>query len=514
MMVSNRSTAASDIGVLLTARSAGKKRDAALGVPDILLPLQGRSLLQRAVEHLVRSGCHHIHVALGDDAIAIKDFLHTGERWGCQIRYHYLDPQESLGRFVRPLDLAQEQRYWLADAMQVPLESLPVLADPAATAGQPLCWSDGAQQRWTGWGLYTGAFLMACEKAQADELLEGLMLSAGKLLPHNIGRPLSATSLADLLDGSRRLLTAQANPVVIGRSSQIHPEAKIIGPVFIGAHVKVGAGAVVGPNVAIESGAFIDKGAHLRNSIVMSDTYVGEELDMHGIIVRGRLLANIPLNVVTEIPDPNLLAELTPDRQAPTHGGRGRVLRLVLAPLYWLSWWQTRGTRDGEPPVTIPLPRGAQTQRGQVHVRLALPETRPGNRPQRLREHFCRTFYPGLREVMRGHLQLVGPTPRSAHAVRQLPPEWRDLYDEYRCGLLNEGLLNAAATTPEDQFASDALACASQGDRRATLSMLRRYLGLLLRDLCNAGPTGLTPSADTAPFGASGEDTRITHRSI
>ncbi len=514
MKLSDKSTTASGIGILLTAGPAAKTRDATLGIPAILLPLHERSLLQRAVEHLVRSGCCHIHVALGDDAAAIKDFLHTGERWGCQVSYHYLDPRESLGRFVRRLELDQAHRYWLADAMQVPLESLPVLADPATAAGQPLYWSDSAQQRWTGWGLYTGAFLMACEKALADESLEGLMLTSGELSPHNIEQPLSATTLADLLDGSLRLLAAQANPVIIGRNSQIHPAAKIIAPVFIGTCVKVAAGAVIGPNVAIESGAFIDQNAYLRDSVVMSDTYVGEELDMHGIIVRGRLLANISLNVVTEIPDPTLLAVLTPERQPAMHRMLGGVLCLALAPMYGLSLWQNRIKRDDQPRVTIPLPRGSQSQPGQVDVNLALPEARPGNIPQRLSEHFCRTFYPGLREVVRGHLQLVGPTPRSAHVVRQLPPEWRDLYHEYRCGLLNEGLLQGAATSPEDQFASDALACAGQGDLRATLKLLRRYLGLLLRDIFNASPAALTRSATTAPFGANLENTRITHRPI
>ncbi|NJD33519.1 MAG: hypothetical protein FIA96_01530 [Betaproteobacteria bacterium] len=514
MTTSNAATTASGIGILLTAGPAAKTDDAALGIPAILLPLQERSLLQRALEHLVRSGCRHIHVALGDAAAPVKDFLHTGERWGCRVSYHYLDPRESLGRFVRRLGLAPQQRYWLADAAQVPLEPLRVLADPAAAAGQPLCWNDGRQQRWTGWGLYTGTFLMTCEMAPADESLAALMTKAGEMSPHTIERPLSVATLADLLDGSRRLLAAQANPVMISRNCQIHPEARLFAPVFVGAHVKVGAGAVVGPNVAIGSGAFIDQGAHLRHTVVMPDTYVGKELDMHGIIVRGRLLANIALNVVTEVPDPNLLAELAPDGQVPAQGLLGGALRLALAPLYWASRWQMRGMSRYEPSAAIPLPRGLQSEPGQVQVGMALPEARPGNLPPRLGEHFCRTFYPGLREVMRGHLQLVGPTPRGLHAVRRLPPEWRDLYAEYRCGLLNEGLLQQAAANQEDQFASDALACASQDDPRATLKLLRRYLGLVLRDLCHAGPAGRTHSAASASVGANVENTSITHRPI
>lgn len=513
-MASTGPDLASDIGILLAARPREMTRNATLGLPAMLLPLHERSLLQRAVEHLVRSGCRQIHVALGDDAAETREFLHTGERWGCRMHYHYLDPQESLGRLVRRLELGREQRYWLAEAMQVPVEPLPVLDHSGTAAGQPLCWSDDGRPRWAGWGLYTGDFLMACEWVPGDGSLHERMLEGDDLSPHDVPRPLSAASLADLLDGSRRLLAAQKDPVVIGRNSQIHPEAQIIAPVFIGAHVKIGAGAVVGPDVAIGSGAFIDRGAHLRDCVVMPDSYVGEELDLHGAIVRGRLLANIALNVVTEIADANLLAELAPGRLRPAHGLLAGALHLVLAPLYWASRWQTRATLGAEPPVAIPHPRGGQSEPGQVLVSLSLPEARPESGPQRLREHFCRSFYPGLREIMRGHLDLVGPAPRSIRAVRQLPAEWRDLYGEYRCGLLNEGLLRHTPATPEDQFAIDALACASQGDPRATTLLLRRYLGLLLRDLCNLAPAGLDHSDATAPFGASGDNTRITHRPI
>lgn len=515
MILSTPSSSTSGIGILLTGQPAAAKNDAELGMPAILLPLHQRSLLQRAVEHLVRSGCRHIHIALGDEAAPVKDFLHTGERWGCRISYHYLDPQESLGRFVRRLDLTPEHRYWLADATQVPQESLPAMAAPA-TAGQPLCWNDGTRQRWSGWGLYSGSFLTACEEVPAHESLEQLMLNSAELLPHPIGQPLAAATLADLLDASRRLLATQSEPVLIGRGSQIHPEAKIIAPVFIGAHVKIGASTVIGPNVAIEAGAFIDDGAHLHNSIVLPDTYVGKELDLHGIIVHGSLLANISLNIVTEISDSNLLAELDRDSRTPAHRLLAGALRLTLAPLYWMSRWQIRRQpAGGEQPVTIPHPRGGQSEPGRVYVNLTLPEALSGNMRHRLAEHFCRTFYPGLREVVRGRLQLAGPTLRSLGAVRRLSPEWRRLYGEYRCGLLNEALLqNMAASSRDDQFASDVLACAGQGELRPTWKLLSSYLGQVLRELrgtCVARPKH--PIA-AAPFGEADETPATHHQPI
>jgi hypothetical protein len=468
----------------------------------------------------VRSGCRHIHIALADDAISVKHFLSSGERWGCQLTYHYVAPDESLSRFMRRLGVEPASRYWLADAAQVPLEPLPTLADPAAAAavaaGHPLCWQDGPDQRWSGWGLFSGDFLMKCEQTLHDESLEERMLNAGHLLRHQVARPLSAETLADLLESSRRLLMAQADPVAIGRGSQIHPDATINAPVFIGAQVKVGAGAVIGPNVAIESGVFVGRGAHLHNSIVMPDTYVGEELDFHGVIARGSLLANIPLNVVTEIPDRDLLADLAHERPASGNAMLAFIMRLCLAPLHWLSSWKTRCQRnDGEHPVAIPYPRAGQAGLGLARVKLMLPDALSSSTPPNRAAHFCRTFYPGLREVMRGKLQLVGPTPRRVSAVQNLPKEWRRLYVDYRCGLLNEGLLhNASGSSDEDQFACDALACASQGDVRAILRLLSRYLALVLHDLRDNRRAGTTHSAITPPSGTSDKSSSINHRLI
>ena len=497
------------VAILLATQRSTTADGAGLGLPAMLLPLHGRSFLQRAVEHLARVGCRHIHVVVGDAAAPVRELLQDGERWGCRVSYHYLNVGESLARFVRRLDLDPQRRYWVADATRLPVAPLPAIqaAGGTAAAGHALCWNDGPRPCWTGWGLFSGAWLQACEHLPEGSRIEQFVLHDSSLEAQPVSRPLAATTPGELLDCNRRLLAARASVSCAGRGSDIHPTAQIIAPVHVGAGVKVAAGAVIGPNVSIESGSFIDRGAHLSNSLVLPDTYVGEDLDLHGIITNGSLLANIPLNIVTEISDPNLLTGLPRQGVADLPGQRSlaRALRLALLPVHWLVRWQTRHQREVSVlPATIPFPHVGRTEPGRMFVAVALPSAPSSKKSRDWAAHFCRSFYPGLGEVIAGRLQLVGPSLRSHGEVSRLPPEWRRLYAANRCGLLSEALLqDMAAADPDQQFAGDALACATQGDLRSTWKLLSLYLGRVLRDLRRPRPTPASNPITAVPSGAA-----------
>lgn len=478
-----------------------------LGVPALLLPLLGKPMLQRAVEQLVRHGCRHIDIALGDDAAAVKAFLGGGERWGCRLSYHYLAAHEPLGRFMRRLNLSADSHYWLADALQVPETPLPVFDGPNAGVGfdgRPLCFADGNGSRWSGWGLFSGAWLLARQAPPCRECLQRQVLSDVGLAPLRVTQPLSAATLNDFLASSRRLLAARAQDEhTIGRGSRIHPSAHINAPVFIGAQVKIAAGAVIGPNAVIESGSFIDFGTHLRDCVVLADTYAGKELDLNRIIARGNLLAHVALNIVTEVRDANLLAELPrPDMAiAPMQRALAAALRLLLLPLYALCLWQLRDRPETGPiAVAISRPHADPLAPQPAYVTLVMPGNSTDTASRQWLRHFSQTFYPGLREVMRGCLQIVGPQLRTPHEVRELPDAWRRVYAEYRCGLLSDALLqDAAHPCSEDHFASDALAGACQNDTRASLSLLRRYLARVMHALYRNPPDSPQPLPTRAP---------------
>ena len=316
--------------------------DTPLGLPGELVPLAGRSLLQRSVERLVRAGISRIEVALGESTRALKAFLGDGSRWGCGIRCHTPSAGESLHDLCRRLALDPGSNYALASASMMPLEAELALNEPlpATSAGRALVWEADGKANWTGWGTFTGEWLFAQEAIVSHVELGQRLLELAQIERRHTEEPLATTSPAELLRSQKRLLdgaapaAGNAGP---GRGCQIHPSARIVAPVHIGQHVRIGANAIVGPYASIGDGALIDREAQVANSVILPATYVGEDLEIIDAVVAGDRLANARLDTVVRVAAPGLLS-------ATSRGSAGgqppgfekalaRALRIVLAPL-------------------------------------------------------------------------------------------------------------------------------------------------------------------------------------
>ncbi len=488
--------------------------EAPLGTPNALLPLIDRPMLQQVIERLAGAGSKHIHVVLGEYPLPVKALLADGARWGCELIYHHLHPNERLDQLFNRMGLKPNQHYWLADATTLPIESdflsglhtlHASLASPPA-AGCASFWQDEQGKHWSGWGLFSGAWLLT-HPIKAEQIALANELQHSPLIEeHAISPPHSVRSPAALLASSQqRLQAAGEDSIVIGRDCQIHASVQFVGPVHLGRQVKIAANALIGPHVVIGDGAFIDREARLQHCVVLPDTYVGEALDLETVVARGPRLANITLDTLVEVPDPHLLAALPQQEE----GGAGTRwadkwfawrLRIGLAPLQWLCALLTP-KQDGESATEktrATLPRPGQVE--PTEIRLELADPRHAFRSDQTLDwikHFRHTFYPGLREVTQGRLALVGPTLRPLAKVRQLHAEWRALYAENRSGLINEGLLQYAEFSLEEmQFASDAMACASQTQPRQTRQLVRQYLARVLRELFSLPLSPMKKSPD------------------
>ena len=478
--------------------------DAPLGQPNTLLPLAGRPMLQRVVEQLARLGCQRLYVMLGTRAADFRSYLGAGERWGVTVTYHHLSAAESLGLALRNLRLDPDQRYWLADAQQLPDATQ---AEPAdAGPGRAVCWQADNGTRWTGWGRFRGDWLSGLEVVTRTDLeqavLEALAVERDLLVP-----PLSVATPADYLAGCVHILEQQT-AVAQGRGCEIHTSVQIHPPVIIGRHVKIAPRAVIGPRVILGDGAFIDEHALVRDAVVLPYTYVGESLELNRAVARGNRLANIVLDTVVEITDGHLMAPL-PQPVEPAGVRVPRRERISAAALRWLlrPLWLLCRLRVGQLPRHVQAPRGCMVSLPRpglgTPVELRLPLAPPRwafntQAPRPWARHFLHTFYPGLAEVGRSRLRLVGPTPRPLAEIGLLHEDWRALYQDHACGLLNEALLmDRLGQDPDLQFASDALACAG-----APPGLLKRYLARVGKDLLGRVTHAAPDSAD-APCAAS-----------
>ena len=477
---------AADTAILFTDRAA-----ATFGTSNELLPLLGRSMLQRAVEALVRAGWRRVHVVLGDEPLPARLLLDDGARWGCNLVYHHGREQETMGALARRLHLAPDRSYLLADATRIPGDADSLLQDRAggAPAGRAYVWHSDGAARWTGWGEFRGAWLLGVTELAQYTALERRVLDDAELEPRSADTAWSVATLAELLRTTRDMLAAHAattgQTVTRGRGCRIHPSARLRGPVHLGQGVRIGANAVVGPNVAIGDGALIDKDAMIENAVVQPDTYLGHGLELRNAAAKGNLLANGRLDTVVEVTDPDLLSGVpsADDTTVPAwwEPVAAFALRAMLAPLRLAL-----GRRVAEQPAfSACQPLAGRSRPIAVALHMADPQSlRRADGAPDLARHFRESFYPGLRDVAAGRLRLIGPTPRSPCEVTQLPDTWQAVYGRTRCGLLNESVLQGPeGALPELQFACDSVASTMQGDFSLARKVLWRYLRQLVREM-------------------------------
>ncbi len=93
---------------------------------------------------------------------------------------------------------------------------------------------------------------------------------------------------ADLLLGKMKSapLGVEVRPgVFAGGDVFIDPTAKLTGPIYLGAGVRIAGGAeIIGPSV-LRDAVTVDQGAYVESSIVWRNSYVGERADLRGTIV-------------------------------------------------------------------------------------------------------------------------------------------------------------------------------------------------------------------------------------
>jgi NDP-sugar pyrophosphorylase family protein len=137
--------------------------------------------------------------------------------------------------------------------------------------------------------------------------------------------------VADGLTSRCRLrpLGSETRPGVwIDDGAQVHRDARVVAPAYIGRGAKVEAQCLVTRCSNVESNCHIDYGTVVEDSSILANTYLGIGLDLSHSIVEGNNLLNLERNVTLEIADPcvirqNRVARRDKNRRSPTVFGLG-----------------------------------------------------------------------------------------------------------------------------------------------------------------------------------------------
>ena len=95
--------------------------------------------------------------------------------------------------------------------------------------------------------------------------------------------------------------------VWIDEGAQVHKQARIVPPAYVGKNTKVGPASLITRSSSIERDCNVEYGTVIEDSSILAGTYIGTGLDVTHSVVCGNMLVHLNQNLVMEINDEILI---------------------------------------------------------------------------------------------------------------------------------------------------------------------------------------------------------------
>ncbi|MFM9901904.1 MAG: hypothetical protein ACKVOT_12880 [Polaromonas sp.] len=473
--------------VIFATHTAAHDIPVSADFPASLLPLGPELFIERVFEALSDLGLRDIDLVVSDQPEALRQCLGAGERWGMTLRWHLVKgadtPYALLRNMAPPAQrvLIGHADHWVSSALLQQLQMRNGVAVDAAT------------QHWCGWASLPGK---AFEDVTSDTdmaMLFGQISTASE--PRLKADPQDHTfggDAAQLLAAQQQALGLDADGVpaawirtswgAMSPDACVSAHARLQGPVLAGAGCFIHAGAQVGPHVVLAGDVIVASGARISHSLVMSGTFLGDGVALHGAIARGNLIAHVGSGERMGEADFKgsmlLHAELQP---AGTPAASRIVAAIALAALLpWFLLDLVFRLCTGTPKRWRTCPAAIATSNNAAEVQLLALRTAPAH---------CNTYgrlawyFGGMMDVLQGRRCWFGIRPRSAEQWNALSADWQRIFAQSFIGLFH-----APAWSDPDanvQLESFAVADAYMSVRRSAWQRCRLCCAIILG---SAGP--------------------------
>ncbi|MEJ6522357.1 NDP-sugar synthase [Shewanella bicestrii] len=318
-----------------------------------LLPMGNRALIEYTLEDVASAGIVEVKLIISSHAKALEQYLGDGSRWGVKIDYFLSREQEPVNCVMSRLKLDFDQSYLVVrgDILRSPCIKrfvdysvnrpkhlvLPVLAD--CNPGMLLLPSACNHLYLLDWPLerdtnITNAMMEPlhgqCAMLDSFESYLNANLAIGDgcfdgLVPS--GRPIPSGRSAKFFHLGAKAQTGkldqQAAWGAIGEQTWIAPDVDMHDQLMIGDQ------------------CVIEKNCRLSNSVILTNSFVGEGLNVDNCIISKNLLINVGFNTAIEVEDPRLIASTQAQLQANVPW-TSRLMALILlglsVPLLVILW--------------------------------------------------------------------------------------------------------------------------------------------------------------------------------
>ena len=439
-------------------------------LPEFLLPVVNKPIAAHLIELLVQHELKEILLILKHMPFETEAYFGDGSRWGVNLSYSligtYRGVANALGhldesRFEEPflclpgdvvadLDLSSFVKTGTGQRGEVFLARTSVGSHEAGL--ETLSREDLAVLDANPFIMTPEAFTLTKRLQPPSDPLEVCRVPSSLTLSVKVcevaGKLERIQSPVDLLKLNQRVLAGDFPGLIVpgrmagegiwvGRHTRIHPGVRLEAPMILGDHCNIQSGAVLGPGCVIGNQVIVDEGASVQDSLVLDRTYVGPHTDLRAVIVNKNWMLQVPSLLSVHLGDDLILGDL----EKKTVTARGdRLLNLLLSLVLLV--------------LTAPLAMVLYLYH-LVHPsrQYFYSEKRFGAFDQKDFDGklFARTFHlyafrssnrlvrklPGLVNVIRGEMSLVGTSALDEGELRELPEEWRGMRASAPVGLFH-----------------------------------------------------------------------------
>lgn len=321
--------------IIMAGGEGSRLRPVTCGLPKPMAPLANKPMMEHIIDLLKKNSCSDIGVTLQYMPESIRNYFSDGAEFGVKMRYFveetplgtagsvknaqdFLDETFLVisGDALTDIDLSQAMDFHrrqgalatiVLTRVNCPLEYGVVIT---GSSGEIIRFLEKPA-----WGevfsdlVNTGIYILEPEvldyipgKGMFDfskDLFPLLLKKKKPLLGIALkGYWCDVGNLTQYLDAHQDVLTGKVcvsipaqelNPGIwTGESVDIHPQARLKGPVIIGDGAYIGKDAVIEPYTVIGNGCLIQEKASLKRSVLWNNVYVGKNASLRGAVICSR----------------------------------------------------------------------------------------------------------------------------------------------------------------------------------------------------------------------------------
>lgn len=448
--------------VILPTGKPGLLKPLTEWMPEFLLPVVNKPMVEHLIELLVRHNIKDIILVLKHMPYETEQYFGNGERWGAQISYSLEKAYEGISPCLRHIRSRLDDSFLcLPGNIVTNIDISGFLAAHEKGHGEITI---SRQKNREG----------NDEAKETEELSPFIMnpkaLSSVLAMPAVQDLKRIITSLADqgftlntfyssynfitiqspndYLEVNKLILKGEFPGIIVpgrelqtsiwvGRHTKIRPDARICPPSLIGSHCSVRSGSVIGEDTIVGDNVIVDRDVSIEGSVILGNTYIGSHTEIKDSVIRKNSMINVPQLLNVYVGDDFILGDL--DKRIIAGKGE-RLFNLVLALLllfvfspimailylYHLMFpsrkYFTSEERFGSYEV-VDLQGNMKPKGFDLYIFLS--------------KNRLIGKLPGLFNVVKGDMNLVGNAPLTREEASSLKEEWETLRFKAPTGLFH-----------------------------------------------------------------------------